>query len=88
MGDKADIPEVTDFSNDLQEAFADFRSQLNKVKESMEAINSMGSFSGKAPKKQKPILANYISRYWNFFKDCLMTLKETCSSTSRHLDLK
>ncbi|WP_373895115.1 T7SS effector LXG polymorphic toxin [Virgibacillus sp. CBA3643] len=53
MANKVDISEITDLSNDLQEASADFRSQLDKVQESIEAINGMGSFSGKAAKEAK-----------------------------------
>ncbi|MBP1971419.1 putative DNA-binding ArsR family transcriptional regulator [Virgibacillus natechei] len=37
----------------MQEASADFRSQLDKVQESIEAINGMSSFSGKAAKEAK-----------------------------------
>src|SRR5699024_9280906 len=47
------ISEVIDFSDDLQEASADIRSQLDKVEENIETINSMGSFSGKAAKEAK-----------------------------------
>ncbi|WP_079707593.1 T7SS effector LXG polymorphic toxin [Paraliobacillus ryukyuensis] len=53
MANKVDITEVIDFSNDLREASADFRSQLNKVQERIEAINEMNSFSGKAAKEAK-----------------------------------
>src|SRR5690625_128356 len=53
MANKVDISEVTDFSHDLQEASADFRSQLDKVKEGIEAVNGMSSFSGKTAKEAK-----------------------------------
>src|SRR5699024_2167658 len=53
MANKVDISEVTDFSHDLQEASADFQSQLDKVKEGIEAVNGMSSFSGKTAKEAK-----------------------------------
>ncbi|MBP1971413.1 uncharacterized protein YukE [Virgibacillus natechei] len=66
MENKVDISEVTDFSNDLQEASADFRSQLDKVQESIEAINGMSSFSGKAAKEAK-----------NYFGEMHITILES-----------
>src|SRR5699024_6366816 len=47
------ISEVIDFSDDLQEASADIRSQLDMVEENIETINSIGSFSVKAAKEGK-----------------------------------
>lgn len=53
MANKVDISEVTDFQSDLQEASTNFRSQLDKVIEHIEAVNGMSSFSGKAAKEAK-----------------------------------
>ncbi|GGK05356.1 hypothetical protein GCM10007063_29720 [Lentibacillus kapialis] len=53
MPNKVDISEVADFSNDLKDASADFRSQLDEVKKSIETINGMRSFSGEAAKEAK-----------------------------------
>src|SRR5690625_3879606 len=53
IGSRVNMSEVTDFSHDLQEASADFRSQLDKVKEGIEAVNGMSSFSGKTAKEAK-----------------------------------
>lgn len=53
MANKVDISEVTDFQTDLQEASVNFRSQLDKVIEHIEAVNGMSSFSGKAAKEAK-----------------------------------
>ena len=44
---------MEDFSTDLQEASKDIRSQLDQVKESIESINSMSSFSGKTAEEAK-----------------------------------
>src|SRR5699024_10433880 len=50
---KVDISEVDNFSNDLQEASEDIRSSLDKVKEHIDSINDMDSFSGEAAKEAK-----------------------------------
>src|SRR5699024_1160030 len=50
---KVDISEVDKYSNDFKEASEEIRSNLDKVKEHIDSINNMESFSGKAAKEAK-----------------------------------
>src|SRR5699024_12705499 len=50
---KVDISEVDNFTNDLQEASEGIWSSLDKVKEHIDSINDMDSFSGEAAKEAK-----------------------------------
>src|SRR5699024_7041519 len=50
---KVEMAEIEDFSTDLQEASEDIQSQLDQVKESIESINDMSSFSGKTATEAK-----------------------------------
>src|SRR5699024_2228611 len=65
-GNNVDIPEVNDFSDDLHKASTDIRSQLDEVKESIETINNMSSFSGEAAKEAK-----------NYFNELHLTILES-----------
>ena len=78
-----DISEVTDFSNDLQEASADFRSQLDKVKESIEAVNGMSSFSGKAAKEAKQYFGELHLKILESFRGLFDDLE---ANLQQHID--
>src|SRR5699024_680687 len=83
MANKVDISEVTDFSHDLQEASADFRSQLDKVKEGIEAVNGMSSFSGKAAKEAKRYFGELHLTILESFRGLFDDLQE---NLKQHMD--
>ncbi|MFD1068250.1 T7SS effector LXG polymorphic toxin [Oceanobacillus locisalsi] len=80
MANKVDISEVKDLQNDLEEASTNFRSQLDQVKESIEAINSMSSFSGKAAKEAKQYFSELhltiLESFRGLFDDLEANLEE------------
>lgn len=76
MGNKVGMSEITDFSDDLQEASEAIRSQLDQVKESIETINGMNSFSGKAAKEAKQYFGELHGTILESFKGLFDDLEE------------
>ncbi len=83
MANKVDMSEVNDFSKDLQEASADFQSQLDKVIENIETINGMDSFSGKAAKEAKQYFGELHLTLLDSFKGLFDDLEE---NLEQHID--
>lgn len=90
MANKVDISEVTDFQSDLQEASTDFRSQLDKVKENIEAINDMSSFSGKAAKEAKQYFSELhltlLESFKGLFDDTEVNLQQHIEAFQSEVD--
>ncbi|WP_269410541.1 T7SS effector LXG polymorphic toxin [Lentibacillus daqui] len=83
MANKVDMSEVNDFSKDLQEASADFQSQLDKVIENIETINGMDSFSGKAAKEAKQYFGELHVTLLDSFKGLFDDLE---GNLQQHID--
>ncbi|GIO23673.1 T7SS effector LXG polymorphic toxin [Oceanobacillus sp. J11TS1] len=90
MANKVDISEVTDFQSDLQEASTGFRSQLDKVKENIEAINGMSSFSGKAAKEAKQYFSELhvtiLESFKGLFDDLEANLQQHIEAFASEVD--
>lgn len=90
VSDKVDITEVTEFLNDLQEASAEMQSQLDNVKESIETINSMSSFSGKAAKEAKnyfeELHGTILESFKGLFDDLEENLKQHIQTFESNVD--
>ncbi len=73
MGNKIDIAEVEHFSDELKEASSNLHTQLNEVKNNIETVNGMKSFSGKAADAAKGYFTDVhltlLESFGNLFED-------------------
>src|SRR5699024_5862607 len=76
MGNKVDISEMENFSNDLKEASADIKASLAQVEEKIEQVNNMKSFSGKAAKSAKQYFGEMHLTVLASFKGLFEDLEE------------
>ena len=75
MGNKVDITEVSDLSDELASTTATIRTQLNSIKSNIDQINLMDSFSGEAAHQAK-----------GYFTDLHKTVLESFSQLFADLD--
>ncbi|QKY69797.1 T7SS effector LXG polymorphic toxin [Lentibacillus sp. CBA3610] len=85
MGQKVDISEVIEFSDELKTASEIFKSKLKSVKESIERLSSM-SHSSKTANEAKAYFEDLIKRLTSFnglFTDLDDHLKKHVQSINR-----
>src|SRR5690625_2166996 len=90
MGRKVNIAEVSDLSNDLSSAVADFTTQLDSINSNIDQINSMNSFSGKAAIQAKgyfnDLHKTVLESFSNLFTDLDSQLKQHLDSFQSQVD--
>lgn len=91
MRHKVEIPEVQEFSDDLQGASEEIRTSLIKVKKSIESINGMSSFSGKAAKEAKQYFGELhvtiLESFQGLFNDLEENLKQHIKTFGSEVDV-
>ena len=84
MGDRVDISEVIELSNDLKTASTEIKASLDRIKSDIDQIVAMDSFSGKAAKQAK----NYFSDLHNTILDTFNKLFiDLDDNLKQHLEL-
>src|SRR5699024_9376734 len=76
MGNKVDISEMENFSNDLKEDSADIKASLAHVEEKIEQVNNMKSCSGKAAKSAKQYFGEMHLTVFASFKGLFEDVEE------------
>ena len=78
---KVDMVDVHAFSDDLQQISLDMHSQLEKVIKSIETIQGMSSFSGKAAKDAKryfqALHVTVLTAFQGLFEDLEANINDT-----------
>lgn len=80
MGDKVDISEVIEFSDDLEEASSEIRSNLEQVIEKIDSLNDLDSFSGKAAKEAKTYFNDLHKNISESFRGLFDDLEENLNN--------
>src|SRR5699024_7928872 len=91
MGNKkVDMVEIHAFSDDLQQISLDMHSQLEKVIKSIDTIQGMSSFSGKAAKDAKryfhELHVTVLIAFQGLFKDLEVNLRQHISTFESEVD--
>ena len=91
MGNKkVDMVEVHAFSDDLQQISADIQSQLEKVIKSIDTIQGMSSFSGKAAKDAKryfnELHVTVLTVFQGLFEDLEANVKQHIKTFESEVD--
>ncbi|QKY69799.1 T7SS effector LXG polymorphic toxin [Lentibacillus sp. CBA3610] len=90
MGQKVDISEVIEFSDELKTASEDIKSNLKSVEESIESISSMSSFSGKTANEAKAYFEDFhktvLTSFNGLFTDLYDHLKKHVQSFQSRVD--
>ncbi|MBT2598932.1 MULTISPECIES: T7SS effector LXG polymorphic toxin [unclassified Oceanobacillus] len=83
MGHKIDVSEINDFSDDLNMASDDITLNLKKVKENINQLTDLTSFSGKAAMEAK----NYFNDFHKTLAESLTGLfDDLVKNVSKHLE--
>ncbi|WP_106496024.1 T7SS effector LXG polymorphic toxin [Lentibacillus sp. Marseille-P4043] len=91
MGNKVDISEVIEFSNDLKTTSSKIKSSLDQLVANIDKIDAMESFSGKAAKNSKGYFENFhkegvIDAFNELFTDLNDNLKQHLESFQSNVD--
>lgn len=90
LSSKVDVEEVNKLLNDIQKASADTRASLNSVKEKIEQVEGMDSFSGKAAQESKRYFNDFhltiLESFRGLFDDLENNLQEHIQTFETNVD--